>query len=810
MIRNYLLVALRNLRREKFYSFINIFGLTIGLACAMLLVVYLQHELGNAGHYEKADRIYRVVRETRLADGKVFYGPETFGPLAGALREEIPEVEAAAHNLTRGYTFTAGEKRTMLSGCIARVDMLNLFEIDLVSGNLDALREPGTALVSEFAGRRLFGDDSPIGRTVDVSYKWFDGTFRIVGVMKDRRERTLPELSFSFFTASPPGLDNRKRSMYSIFEEWRPGNTFRPLNTWVLLKANADVATVEGKMRDLLTRHLGPDEGGAYHLQPLKDIYLYSQEVYGYTRSGYGDIQSVRYLTLAGGLILLIACANFINLSTARATSRAREVGMRKVSGASRKQLVFQFLGESILTSLIAFAISAALVERLVDPFSRFVGRWLSFDLTSSFLLISLGIVLLTGIFAGLYPAMVLSSYQPTRVLKGGSTTGRGDGLRRGLVVVQIAISVALVVGTAGIYKQISFIRHKDLGFDKDHILMLDLFQYRRDLQANYRAVKQEFLSHPAILKVAACMSPPGFENRVDRQGYRPVDQPDVEVEMAHIAVDEDFIDTFGLELLAGRNFAGIEPPEDTGYIINETAIARFGWSSPQDALGKLLDAGSNERPSGPVIGVVRDFHNGTLQEPIGPVTLMVRGRAHATKVTRLILKVDPTQVRAALEFAMQKWKTYLPNSPVRFSFLDHSIEARYRETIRLIDVFVGVSVMAIVIACMGLLGVVSYITHQRQQEIGIRKVLGARTWSILTLIYRDPLRLAVIGVAIVAPFAWWGMTLWLQNFAYRTNIGVGPFAAGLAVALVMGAVSVGLEGIRVLRMEPVDSLREE
>jgi putative ABC transport system permease protein len=809
MLKNYLTVAIRNLLGQKLYTLVNVIGLTIGLTASILLVVYLQYEYSFDRHHENRDRIYRVIRQATLTGGKTAFGIGTSGPLAPAAKAAIPEVEAASHILNRHYQFTVGERTRNAPGCMADSEYLDIFSYELVSGDRAALEEHGTAVITQDLARSLFDEEDPVGRVIHVNYKWWDVDYKVVGLLKDPLpdQRSIYDLRYDFFTIHPPtGRDVMKR----MYVEWRPENNFRPLLTWLLLRDGADPDVVEQKLNDLMRQHMGDEvaDRDAYHVQPLSDIYLRTLADYDIKHFNYGDIRMVWNLALAALFILAIACSNFVNLSTARAAARAREVGMRKVSGAYRSQLVVQFLGESVLVSVLALLFALIAAHLLIPSFRGFVGRGLPVTLGLDILVSALVVTILTGLSAGIYPALVLSGFQPTQVLKGSVGRSRGDLLRRVLVVLQVAVSVFLVILTSVIEQQSTYMREKDLGFDRDGILMSNFFQYRPDLISSYREVKEDFLSIPGVEKVAACTNPPGRDNTTDRALFAPSGRPEKGVMLSHLGVDEDFLDLFDIELVAGRNFEGMEPPNDSQLILSETAAKRLGWDATS-AIGQTLDSPTVSRLGEPVIGVIKDFHHGLLTEPIVPVVLFVR-KPSLNQVGKMMMKLSPDSVRVTLEAVKAKWKTYQPTRPFWYWFLDVTINYSYRETDRLIRVFNVSSLLGIFIACLGLLGVVSYATHQRTKEIGVRRVLGATNASLMALIYESPLKLSLIGVGLVTPIAWYVANRWLEDFAFRTTIGIWPFVSGILVALVMGAVSVGLVGLRATRLQPVEALRED
>lgn len=742
MIRNYCLTAIRNLLKHKSYSFINIAGLALGLTCTILILLFIRNEFSFDRHHPRADRIYRVLRESRLGD-QTQVSEATSGALVPAMREEIPEVEQAIRFYSNGVWVRYGDKGFNEGVALADQEIFDVFDIPFVLGNPQtALREHGSIVIGERMAKRLFGDESPIGKTITLEDFTTPGDFTITGVFA-----TLPHHStiwFDALTTTPTGPAKRG------WDRWIAEGQYRAFTTYFVLREGVDIDVVEAKVNDLMRRYMGDAtaERSHYRIQPLLDVYLYSMSHYG-MEFGWSDIRQVYTITIIGVFILIIALVNYTNLATARSAGRAREIGMRKVEGATRNQLVWQLLSESILTALICVVVALGLVWQLLPTFNQMVGRNLAFSLELLDGVGLVGLAVLAGLLGGLYPALYLSRFEPVEVIKGSVKTSRGAGLRKILVVVQFIVSTAFIIGTVIVYNQLEYIRSKDLGFEKDRTMAMPIwFQSRKvhndgeaDLRFRHREVKARFERHSNILMSTS--------NRFYQGAYvtSGVFQPEGSTEKMRIGytdVDEDFVDFFGLELVAGRalRYEDLADQEENGraLLINESAMRHFGWGDPgsgtaKDPVGKvLMDSRQNrdgERTMSVVVGVLKDYHTHSLRDPIRPVAIGLR--PYSFKY--LYLKFGEGDLDDTIAFVEKTWNELLPQRPFEFIFMEDQLnEFLYNREQQLGRMFSVFAILAIAVACLGLFGLIAFMTEQRTKEIGIRKVLAASVSDIVVL----------------------------------------------------------------------------
>ena len=815
MVRNCLTVAIRHLRKHAVYSLINISGLALGMACCMLIALFVLDEIGYDRHHEKSGRIYRILRETQADDGSVQTNRHTSGLLANALRQDLPEVEDAVRMHFRFNQWTRYEDQSFrVSWCHVEPNVFGLFDFRLLKGNPETVFEhPWSAVITEETARRYFADEDPVGKTLVVEGRVFPGTYRVTGVLKDLPKHSSLRFDALHSTVPLRGAYRRK------WLEWTP-LTWREIQTFVLLRGGVDPGFLENKLQDLMERYMGAEvrQRNAYYLQPLTRIHLYGRVDYGFSSGG---ISTIYILCSVGLFILLIACINFTNLETARSATRAREVGMRKVVGARRHQLIGQFLTESFLQAVLALLLAIGLAWLFLPAFNDFMRRDLSLELTGWTIAFTIGSAALIGLAAGSYPAFYLSSLHPLGTLKSDSCGHlRGVGLRKVLVVCQFTLSILLMVCTVMTYNQVMFMQNKDLGFDKEAIVCLPVFsvdsarkrQEDEWLTDRYEAVKQAFLEHPNVLKASAYRFRMGGWGGMIRQ-IRAEGHEEGQWRMPVQEADEDFLDTFGIELISGRTFTPGTNKEVNGeFILNETAVRILGWGNP---IGKTFEPVTNPqsqeptrgfRRAGTVIGVVRDYHYGPLREKIGPMAITLRDNFFST----LALKIRPEGFGETIAFLKTTWERFLPTNPFRFYFLDESLQRIYRRETRTAQIAGTFSLLSIFIASLGLLGLSAFTAARRTKEIGVRKVLGASVSRLINLLSIEYARLVLVANLIAWPAAYFLMARFLQTFAYRTEMSVGPFLLAGVVALLIALLTVGSQTIRVARSNPADVLRYE
>ena len=691
--------------------------------------------------------------------------------------------------------------------------LFEIFDFPFARGNLEtAFPNPNAIAITESAAKRLFGDEDPIGKTITADSNHHGGERTITAVLKDVSHNST--LQFDYVSTggfTSPGAKY-------VWENWIPTDGWRPVNTYFLLREGVDLKGLSAKLPEFIDRYMGAEiaRTNAYHLQPLNRIYLYSRQDYNLDWY-FGDIDRVYQFGAIAFLVLAIGCINFTNLTTAQSARRAHEVGLRKVSGAYRSQLMGQFLGESVLTSLVALVLALVAVKFVLPEFNAFFFKQLELNLLSDPLLtIALvGIAVFVGLLAGVYPAFFLSAYEPTETLKGAFRAGsRGQWIRKGLVVVQFAISIILIASTGVIYRQLDFIKNKHLGFNMEQMVLMPIFVLDQEtksdpgqkLAARYATVKQAFLNHPNVLEATAYRWRTGWGGGITRT-IRAEGHEGIDWRMPLLEVDEDYLDVFQIELIEGRKFDPIAFPTDTSkaFIINQTAVARLGWDDPIGKSFEWIDRVRNRK--GTVVGVVKDFHYSPLREKIEPVALTLR----SPQFYNLGVRVKAKNMEETLAFFEKTWKKFVP-ADQSFDYLmwDQQFEYMYYAEQRAQALTLLSSGMAILLACMGLFGLAAFTVEQRVKEIGVRKVLGASVSNIVILVSRTFAIMVLIANLFAWPVAYFAMRNWLDGFAYRTDLSWWIFVLSGAVALAIALFTVSFHALRAALSNPVEALRHE
>ena len=771
MIYNYLIVAARTLLRNKGYSIINIAGLAIGMACCILILLYIGYDLSFDEFHSKRDRIVRVIREDRDAGGARFSGG-TSAALADELEQRFPQIEEAVRIWLRRDSAIKFERESFsVAYLLAEETFLDVFDFPLVKGHIEtALKDPFSLLITEEMATRIYGDEDPVGKPLTVVHRHFAGDYTITGVLRDIPENS--SIQFDLLSSTPPA-DRRYRYMWYI---WRARNSWVPTQTFALLRQR-DVDGSLGRSIQAFARAHWEEKQGiprTYHLQPLDRLHLHSRADYGLSpqRFNYGDIDSIYVMATVAAFVLLIACINFMNLSTARSLTRAREVGLRKTVGAYRSQLVGQFVGEGIFVALIALLCALAIVQATLPDFGAFVYR----DLTAGIdvrlgLAVAIGFAVLVGLIAGSYPAFYLSAFRPALVMRGAEGgSGHAGLLRRALVVGQFFISIVLLIGTFTISRQLSFVQERDLGFDRDEILVTRLFGLNRDLSPRYESVKEAFLRHPGVLKATASHWQLGWVTE-------SLEQPRVEgfaegeIKMHQLAIDEDYLDTYDIELVQGRNFDAGRPADvDEVVLLNEAAVRALGWKDP---IGKPF-AVPFQGPNGRIVGVVEDFNFQSLHKTVEPAFMFL----WPYKWDYLSLKISKENPQETIDHIRETWATMMPDHDFNFWFLDDTLNNLYWREVRQGQVVGAFSTLAVLVACLGLVGLASYSVQRRTKEIGVRRVLGGSTGNVALILTGESTRLVLLANVIAWPVAYYAMSRWLESFAYRTDLGPMLFVA--------------------------------
>ena len=823
MFKNYLTVAIRNIARYKVYSFINIAGLAIGMACCALILMYVQHELSYDTFHSKGDRIYRVLRKVVDEKGEMFY-PSISGVAAPEVLKDLPEVASVARVYGNHLNVWAKNQDRLFAHApssffCADQEMFEVFDFELTYGDeKTVLQEPFSMIITEKMARRYFEAENPVGEIISTETHTLPGDYRVTGVVK------VPENSSIKFdmivSSATPSPDDRWFNR--IWNTWDSSYFVNNIQTYVVLHKEADVREVERKLYQAAVKHMNEElrDQLTYVLQPLTRMHLYTQDDYGllgWTSMAfdYGNIDHIYLFSGIAALIMLIACVNFMNLATARSANRAKEVGMRKVSGAYRFQLIRQFLGEALLLSFLSFVLAAGLVELMLPHFTAFVGKEISAGINANYYLIIPLLVVCVGFLAGSYPAFFLSAFEAVSVLKGSLKTGlKGAVLKRGLVVFQFAISILLIIGTVTIYRQLEYMQNQDLGFDTSRLIQMPVLI--RDLEKTsdrmsrlvwrHNTVKQAFLKHPNILEATAFRHAMGSGN-ITRQ---IVLEDGSEHQIYSQQIDEDFLSVFGLELVLGRNFRDVLSLDendqvlgDWGVILNETAVEKLGLEDP---LSKSIRYFPLPHSPFPILGVVKDFHHQSLHKKIAPLFLINSPQSFSN----LGVKVRSENLPETLAFLEKTWHTFLPDRPFEYEFVDDHLSQLYQQDQKvgqLVGTFAG---LAILVACLGLFGLAAYTAEQRTKEIGVRKVLGASVRGIVVLLSMEFAKLVLVANLIAWPVAYFAVGDWLQNFAYRVDLTWWVFALGGLLALVIALSTVAYQAIKAALANPIEALRYE
>ena len=805
MLKNYIKIALRNLRRNKLYSSLNIAGLAIGITCCILILLYVQDELSYDRFHENADRIYRATTHFVLKDRIMDFASTAHvqGPM---FKEAYPEVE----NYVRFNSY--GSRRMIRYKDVSYAEekfiwvdnsVFDIFSFNLIKGNPEeALTKPNTVVITEEIAEKYFGDEDPLGKNLRVHS---DELYMITGVVENipANSHIRPDFLASFITLDLQPTGNATADLVNNVDYY----------TYLLLEEGADYKELEQKFVGFVEKYLGPlisSIGGSarYDLQPLTSIYLHSNKENELERTG--DIAYVWLFSGIGLFILLLACLNFMNLSTARSANRAKEVGLRKVVGAQRAQLIKQFIGESMILTFIAIVLSLLLVFFTLPVFNNISGKSLAMSyLSNPALLLGLfGFFVIVSLIGGSYPAFFLSSFRPVEVLQGRLRRGaKNSVLRIALVSLQFTVSIVLIIGTLIVNKQLNYVRNKNLGYDKDHVIALRI--RNEDTQKRHEALRNALLTNPNILSVSASSSLPLGQNSFS--AHHIGGQPMSEMIMLHTQiVDEHFIDTYNMEIVQGRNFSRDFPTDpDEAIIINEATAKKLGWQD--NPMGKEIDAlmSMTKMKTYKVIGVIKDYHFLSLHEEIQPLVLY-NTNPYGGTYYRMSLRVRPENIQDTIGFLRSKWREFDSQYPLEFVFLDDQYDALYRTEERLSKLFGYFTALAIMIGCLGLFGLSAYSAEQRTKEIGIRKVLGATTTNVTMLLVREFTKWVLLAVLIAWPLGYYIMNTWLQNFAYRIGLGVDTFVLSALLALAIALMTVAYQAVKAAVANPVDSLKYE
>ncbi len=802
MLKNYIKVAFRNLLKFKVYSLINILGLAVGMTCTILLVLFIQNELSYDNYHENADRIYRVAASFKLG-GQNYEIASTPPQLAETLLREFPEVEEAVRFRRRGGNVIEYKNNVFKESETIYADnsVFNVFSINLLEGNKDdILIKPNTVAISQKAVAKYFGKEDPIGKIIRVGDQ---KNFEVTGVFENIPINT--HFSFDFILSMETIEESRELSWLS--------NNF---NTYIVLNKNASTNNVEAKFLPLIKKYLGPEiqaamglnweeleqKGGsaAYYLQPVGDIHLHSKLDSELGKNS--DIKYVYIFSLIAIFILIIAAINYINISTARATSRSKEVGIRKVLGSSRNELVKQFLTESFITTLISLIISVGLLEITMPFFNQLTEQNISLQYLQNPILLILFIVifLFIGLLAGSYPALVLSEFSPAVILRGKKYSSNKT-FRSGLVVFQFTTSIIMIIATLTVIDQLNYIQNKKLGFDKEHVLILTDAYLLGD---KIEAFKNECLNNKEIISASVSGFLPVDSDHNDTAVF-PEGKPDELVAINNWSVDVDYVKTMKFELIMGRDFSEEFGTDDESIIINEATIKLYGLEDP---IGKRLSKFINNQgdfKTYNIIGVIKDFHFESFRTNIEPLMLYLGNNEGL-----ISFRTTGKNIAQVIDKLRILWKKFVPNQPFAYSFLDERFNLMYSAEQKTKDIFSVFASLAIFIGCLGLFSLAAFTAEQKTKEIGIRKVLGSSIMGIVYMLSAEFLKLILISFIFSIPISYYIMDQWLMDFAYRTNIRAYIFISAGLVALFVTILTVSYQAIKAALANPVDSLRNE
>ena len=782
MLKYYLKIAARNTQRHKGFVLVNYIGMTVGLTCFLLILFYVKFEFSYDRYHEHGDSLYRIIVDTH----EFYRGKDqvsiTPGPLAPTLAQELPEVIAAVRIKNRERVIRHNGELFPETVYYADPEILELFTFPLAAGDKStALNAPYNLLLTRESAAKYFPKQNPIGQALYINKR----PYQVTGILENIPENSHFHMDFLSPFSTFIDLIGQDRTEY--WGNWS-------YHTYVRLRADTDLSQLEPKLTTLLRRHHKKSDQ-TLRLQALKDIHFYGGTNFDLEPNA--DVRNIYLFSAIALFILLIACFNYMNLSTARASRRAKEVGMRKVVGASQQGLIRQFLFESFLLILVTFLLSLGLLKLLLPAFSALMNVQMEFSLVTQAetVLILAAVLLVLGLISGLYPAFLLSSFRPASILKGDyKLTARGSSfLRSFLVSLQFVISIALIFCSLVVYQQLHFIKNKNLGYVTDYTLSVSCFN-------NVDAIRHEFERHPGIVAVTTSNQSPLNVTNASCGGW--VGKPeDEDLIVYRLIVDYNFFDFYDIELITGRNFSREKTTDEEAFILNETAVKAIGWQNP---LSQRF--GFEKDKLGSVIGVVKDFHFAPLNLNICPLAISLTGERRDV----FSLKLVPSDIPKTLAFVESTWKKYHPGRVFRYSFLDDTLDRMYRRENRMGTMFSCFTLLAILIAGLGLFGIASFTVERRTKEVGIRKVLGASVSGITVLLTRNFLRLVIVSSLLAWPVGWFIMQKWLQNFAYRASIGPLVFAAAAFIAVGVALLTVSFQTIRAAKADPVKSLRYE
>ncbi|MDR9418685.1 ABC transporter permease [Gracilimonas sp.] len=826
MLKNYLKIAFRNLFKNKVYSFINIFGLAVGIACCLLIGLYVHNEWSYDEFHSKSDRLYRAWVHEDYGKDEIYFNSVTPLILASTLENNIPEVEQTSRFSTFSNLVKRPDQTESTSATISIADttFFEMFDFEIIRGDVASIKDnPGTVVLTEQAARQYFGDGNPIQQTLSIQLGQTFSDFTVVAVTEDPPTNS----SIQFNILIPFSNDTR------IYSQGALTNWFSvSAETYVLLRENSELDEIDDKMKSMMVTELGNRYGDEFNegdltytvgLQPITDIHLNTE-----VPAGIAEVSDPMYSYILGAialLILIIACVNFMTLAISRSTSRAKEVGVRKTIGALRQHIMFQFWGEALLMTFFALVAGILLAELLLPKFNMLPGTNLQLTLAGSFILYLLVSTIIVSLIAGMYPALILSGFKPVEVLKGRlNLSGDKNLFRQSMVVFQFTLSIVLIAGALIITKQLDYMRSADLGYQKEQVVVLStdlnagpgtpLSQTIEEATRLKERLESELAGIPEITSFSISSFTPVQSGGWISADFR--DQNDQKRFFDFNIVDHSFLDTYEINVVAGRNFS-VENPSDQrrAIIVNQSLVDDYDWENP---IGQRLPGANFEDHE--IIGVVENFHYESLHTEVEPLVLTINPGILFSGVDNLGFNASPTP-RISIGLASQNlpvlmnqieesWEMAAAGSPFNYTFIDQAVDIQYQQEERLSQIVFFGSTLAIIIACLGLFGLASLMVVRRTKEIGVRKVLGASSQSIVLLVNKEFTKLVAIAFVIAAPIAWYGMNTWLQDFAYRIELGIGIFLLSGLTVLAVAWLTVSYQSIKATLINPVDSLRSE
>ena len=804
MFKNYLKISYRSLKNNLGYSFINIFGLAVGLACFVLIALFIRYEYSYDTHHKKSERVYRIVRHNPLDN---YLGSSwaalTPIPLASKIKEDLPEIESATYLTTSSAFFYKDQESFAQNGISVDGDFFDVFTHNWIYGNPDlAMDDPESMVITHSLSKKYFGSENPVGQVIDVIVNRDNKSKTITGVIEDVNPTS--HFSFDFI------INERSTEYYDYnSKEWSNTNHY----TYIALKEGIDSESVQEKLPAFTTANFGksgyyernPDRIPILHLQPLTDIHLKSSHL-NFNISNHGDIKYIYMFGAVALIILIIACVNYMNLATARSLLRAKEIGVRKVIGAIRSNLIIQFISEAIIISGISIIFAFFIIYLFLPAFNTLVDRPLSAAafLNIEFILIALAISLCVGIFSGSYPALYMSALKPVLILKSQIKGGKGNRfLRNALVISQFTITIVLVISSIVVFRQLDYVQTTDTGLDREQIVAISIFD--RTLWDRYETLEAELEKNSGIKAVSTSnFIPTRIAGRTSGAQW----EGKLESESMNIynsGIGFGYTEMLGLELVAGRHFSKELYKETvTDYLLNESAVNELGWT-PEEAIGKTFAINGSE---GPIVGVLKDFNFLSLHLEVAPLTLYSNPKSSWNNY--ILVKVAGNNIPETLDYMKAQLKEFSPNYPFNYSFLDDSFDNMYKTELQLGSMFNYLTILALIIASLGLFGLAAFITEQRTKEIGIRKVLGAGVLQIIALVNKDFIKLVAISFIMAAPIGWYLMDTWLKDFAYRIDLNITIFALSGILAIGIALITVSYKSVKTALLNPITSLRNE